>query len=561
MSDHAAAQALGRGARRRWQRRLTHSRVRLLDLAFFHVLLAAVGVLVALGASVLVVAVTRTDGNVRVSVAFVAVLVALLVGLRAAARAGLRSAERRIATTAAAESRAVMLGAIADGASLPAGAVARFVTTSSADVGEFLSRAVPARVAAGPSVLVVLVVEGLVDPWSALIAAGVLLAAPFALRAFGQQAQREAETSLSRLRSLSTRALELLEGAVELRALGALRRGREEIAAATDRAVASTRASLRIALRSGTVLDLLAGAAVGLVAMTDGFRLLAGHLELGHALSAVLLTAEVFVPVRTAGTAFHAGVDGRAAIAMLDAVAGGPDAAKAPPVGRALPNVAASPASVRAEALALRPAVGVAVVVQGLDVRLDAGEALLVTGPTGAGKSTLLRAVCGAPLVAGGTLLVGNAAPSALSARQRAALLAMVDQRPVLVAGSLRENLELGRRATGAAIDDAVARCGLADLLARCPRGLDEDVGEEGRLLSAGERTKVALARAVLRDPGVLLLDEVAAHLDDAALAVLRERLAGFLSERTVLEATHERALLSDARELRLGAGAVAVAR
>jgi ABC-type transport system involved in cytochrome bd biosynthesis fused ATPase/permease subunit len=542
-----------------WRRRLLHGDWRLWDLELFHLLLAILGVLIALLAASLVNGMRHEDGNVRISVLFVAGTVAALVVVRGAARAGLRAAERRTAGTAALAARRELLDAVGRGAPVRAGAAASFVTRGATDVGDYLARAIPARAIATVVPIGILVVLAFVDPWSALLAAAVAAAVPFVLAPIGRRATAEAEAGVGRLRSLATRALELLEGAVELRALGAVRRGCEELAAATERTVASTRRSLHLALRSATSLDVLAGAAIGLVAMLNGFRLLDGSIGLGHALAAVLLTAEVFVPLRTAGAAFHQGADGRAALATLAATVDAAPPARDEPAA-ALPAVAVHPAAVTAERLELAARRGGPTVLGPIDVHVPAGGALVVTGPTGSGKSTLLRAVAGAPLRVEGALRVGNADPAVLSTRQRSALVAVVDQRPFLVDGSLYDNLLLGRRGVvdDDAVDDAVARCGLTSLLARAPRGLDERVGEEGRLLSAGERTRVALARAVLRGPGVLLLDEVGAHLDDASLVVLRAALAAFLSSRTVLEAAHDRPLLVEAPRLELAAVGVA---
>jgi ABC-type transport system involved in cytochrome bd biosynthesis fused ATPase/permease subunit len=205
---------------------------------------------------------------------------------------------------------------------------------------------------------------------------------------------------------------------------------------------------------------------------------------------------------------------------------------------------------VTAIGVSLWAAPGAPVVVRELSFTVPAAGSLVVHGPTGSGKSTVLRAIAGAPLVAEGVLGLDDVEASRLPLDQRAGRITLVGQRPFLVAGTVRENLELGRLASGPAIDDVVARCGLLSLLGRSPRGLEEEVGEEGRLLSAGERTRVALARAVLRDPGVLLLDEVGAHLDDDALDALRLSLGVFLGARTVIEAAHERPLLLEAPTL-----------
>lgn len=540
-----------------WRRRLLHGEWRLWDLELFHVLGAALSVVTSLLAAVLVVAMLHHDGNVRISVLFVAGLVMALLVVRGAARAGLRAAERRTAMTAALEARRSLLDAVRRGAPIRAGAASSFMARSAADIGEYLARAVPARAVGTVVPVGVLVVLVLVDPWSALIAAVVAALVPVVLIPIGRRATAEAETGLARLRSLGTRTLELLEGAVELRALGAVERGRAELSAATDRAVSSTRRALRLGLRSATSLDVLTGVAVGLVAMVDGFRLLGGDMALGHALAAVLLTAEVFAPLRTAGTAFHAGTDGRAALGVLAATCEAAPPARTEPTAE-LPPVAAQPAAVSAQAAVLVAAPGGPTVLEDLTFVVPAAGALVVTGPTGSGKTTLLRAILGAPLCVGGAVHVGNADAAGLSARQRSTLLAVVDQHPFLVDGTIRDNLLLGATGTSdAAVDDAVARCGLASLLARCPRGLDEQVGEGGRLLSAGERTRIALARAVLRDPGVLLLDEVGAHLDDASLVVLRASLGPFLTRRTVLEAAHDRPLLAEAPRLELAAASV----
>lgn len=555
-SARPEAAPTARALRQRWQVHLLHGRWRLWDLEAFHILVGALQVVIALLVSVLVVAMTRLDGNVAITVGFVAAIVAGLVLLRGAARSGLRAGERRVAMLASSQARQAMLAAVGEGAPVAPGAAAAFVTRSADDVGELFALALPARTTAWVVALLALVVQTLVDPWSGLITLGVLACAPVVLAVTGREAARAATEGMGRLRSLATRALELLDGAVELRALGAVARGELELAAATDREVATTKRSLRAALRTSAWLDVLTALAVGLVAMTDGLRLLGGGMPLGHALAAVLLAAEAFLPLRAAGQAFHAGEAGQAALVTLDAAATA--AARRPPSGSST-AAPTTPPEVLAHALALRAAPDGPIVVDDLSFEVPPGAALVVTGPTAAGKSTLLRAIAGSPLVASGSLLVAGVAPATVEPDALVASLVLVDQRPLVVAGSIRENLELGARgAVGARLDDAIERCGLSGLLARSPRGLDEEVGEEGRLLSAGERLCLALARAYLRDPVLVLLDEPGAHLDDASLATLRRGLGEFLAARTVLETSHGRRLLDAAPTLTLAGREVA---
>jgi ATP-binding cassette subfamily C protein CydCD len=479
-----------------------------------------------------------------------AVAVAVLVVARGAVGAAGGQAAARVAGRAEDEARTALAATLASAPPARPGAFASLHASGAAAIGRYVARAVPAREDGPLLSLAVLVVVAIVDPISALVAAVVLAVAPPVLASTGRAAAAESAAGLSRLSSLTTRALELIDGAVELRALGALTRGRQELTAATERMASSTRRSIRIGLRSAYTLDFLAGIAVGLVAMTDGFRLLGGSMDLFRALAAVLLTVEVAGQLRRAGAEFHAGADGLAALVLLGSIHGsvGPQATSAQ---------APLTCSIDAVGLLVSAVPGGAPVAAPVTVSVPDGGRLLVSGPSGSGKSTLLRALSGEPLVVGGELVAGGAEPARWSPELRRDLVAMVDQRPLVVAGSIYDNLVLGRPASRGDAQRAALACMLGGLLERSPAGLDTQVGEEGRLLSAGERVRVALARAVLREPRLLLLDEVGAHLDGATIDSLRTSLRSFLDGRTVVETAHGRPLLLDAPTIELTAAAV----
>lgn len=167
-------------------------------------------------------------------------------------------------------------------------------------------------------------------------------------------------------------------------------------------------------------------------------------------------------------------------------------------------------------------------------VTLRAGSGLtVVTGASGVGKTTLLELVAGLRRPSAGTVL----APAAH----------LVAQRPVLVAGSVADNLRLGPdRAAG---DDelwaALDRVGLADVVARLPERLTTRLGDEGFGLSAGQRARLALARALLTSRPVLLLDEPTAHMDAEAAALVHATIRDLARERIVIAASHEPGLVA----------------
>ena len=163
-------------------------------------------------------------------------------------------------------------------------------------------------------------------------------------------------------------------------------------------------------------------------------------------------------------------------------------------------------------------------VLVGLD--LDAGPGLTaVTGPSGVGKSTLLELAAGLRTPTAGTVRAGRAH--------------LVTQRPFLPAGTLRDALVLGNGADDQALWDALRLVGLEGFVAGLPQALATPLGDDGFGLSAGQRARIALARATLSTAPVLLVDEPTAHLDAEAAGLVHGVLAGLAERRTVVVVTH----------------------
>jgi ATP-binding cassette subfamily C protein CydD len=263
-------------------------------------------------------------------------------------------------------------------------------------------------------------------------------------------------------------------------------------------------------------------------------------MSLATALFLLLLTPLFFAPLRAVAAAHHDRAD---ALTAAEALAADP----AVPTGAAVPVDVGPAAAGRVPPAVVLDRVDVSwpgrerPALAGVTARLEPGRVAVVRGASGAGKSTLLAVVAGLTAPSSGHVRLvaehGRAHGPAPSD------IAWLGQRPAVFAATLRDNLVLGRRVAPHAVRDAVDVAGLAPVVADLPDGLDTWVGEGGYGLSTGQAHRLALARALLGDAPLWLLDEPTAHLDAATEADVVEALTAAIRGRTAVVATHSPAL------------------
>ncbi len=333
--------------------------------------------------------------------------------------------------------------------------------------------------------------------------------------------------------------LDIVEGLPTLKVLGRADGGGAGLRQVTDAYRRATLGALRIAFLSAFVLELGATLSVALVAVGIGLRLVDGGLDLRTGLFVLVLAPEAYLPLRQLGAHFHASQQGLAAADAALAVIDAP----VPHRGHRTDVPDLRTGELRISGLTVRqPGRGVAAPHR-VSFELRGGEVLAIAGPSGVGKTTLLGAIAGLVAPDEGSIRITGPArererdgdpAEGVDLRELAPAawhrqIAWVAQDPYLFAGTVAENVRLAEpTATDAAISAALARVGLADL------DPATSLGDRGSGLSAGQRRRIAVARAMVREAHLILLDEPTAGLDEA-------------TERTVLAAVRERADLERA--------------
>ncbi len=406
----------------------------------------------------------------------------------------------------------------------------------------YFGRYLPQVVLACVVPLAVLGWVGAIDLTSALVMLVTLPLVPVFMWLIGRYTEERTRERWLALRLLSTHFLDVVRGLPTLRLLNRSREQAEAIGEVSERFRSATMGTLRVAFLSGSVLELAATVGVALVAVTVGVRLAGGGLGLEAGLTVLVLAPELYLPLRQLGAQFHASADGIAVadriLALAEAPAevdpGGAFAAPSPSVG-----------VVRFESVSFAYPARSGLVLDELDLELRPGETLALVGESGAGKSTIAGLLLRLAEPTRGRITVDGVDLSQCNTESWRRHLAWVPQHPTIFRGTIADNIRLSR--AGASERDVRAAAMLAGsdaFVGALPHGYETNVGDGGRPLSAGERRRIALARAFLRDAPLVILDEPTADLDHESAELVRLSVERLRPGRTMLLIAHRRELV-----------------
>lgn len=405
----------------------------------------------------------------------------------------------------------------------------------------------PTMIAGVVIIPLVLLVTAVVDPLSALLFLVTLPIAPFLLYLIGKATRRASERQWDEMRALTDGFGDLVRAAATLKIFRRVDAEGHHLAQMSHAFSEASLAVLRLAFVSSFALELITTLSIALIAVSIGLRLMDGGMTFQAAFFVLILAPQFYQPLREGGIAFHAAMDAATAEKSLAPYL------DAPPSITGTHDQILSPPSVRTEALTYRYPLTDEAVLTDLTLSFPAGKSTVIAGDSGSGKSTLLLLLAGQLSPSEGRITLADGAGTEhsydlarLTEETRNALITYVPQEPHIFGASLAENVTLWTRdAADAEITAALEAAALGDFLRALPEGLHTRLGMGGHPLSAGERHRLGLARALFQDRPIVLLDEVTAGLDEETELCVIDALTAFSHHRTMILTAHRPALIA----------------
>lgn len=454
-------------------------------------------------------------------------------------------------------------------ASRSAGSLIDMMTSGTEKIQRYRQAFLGSMIGAMVSPLLVLSIMALfVDPWCALVLLGFVPLVPAIIFGFSKLTRKVSSSSRRRRNQLAASYLDALSGLETLTLLGAADSKGQQLAQIGE----ENRLSTMRLLAANQLILLVIDLGFNLLLLTTGFALTLWKVINGAwgsditviapVVSMVGLTLLLLEPMNKIGSFFYVGMAGMANQRLVRAFLTG----KAPSQGQGgdassdktpvTPHQSDSFLSLQDLTFAYPDGDPV---LQNLDLEIKPGEWVAICGPSGAGKSTLIEVLKGNLLPSQGTYYLQGRALDADSSAWFAGQSALVQQRTWIFTGTIRSNLMMvAPRASEDRLWECLEKVGLAAEVRAFAQGLDTPVGEDGYALSGGQAQRLSLARALLSQRELLLLDEPTSQIDLESEAAITQALAEVAKEKTIVLLTHRASALEFAdRVLYLQDGAL----
>lgn len=353
----------------------------------------------------------------------------------------------------------------------------------------------------------------LVDPMTGLLMLVTVPIAPFLLYLIGRVTREASEAQWRAMNRFSAGLAEILRALPTLKLFARERAERQRVRGLSEDFAGAALRVLQLSFVSAFALELITTLAIAIIAVSIGLRLLYGQLTFTAAFFVLLLTPEFYQPLRLSGTAFHSGMTALTAESSLLKASSIAPATRGGTVPSAIQGASLQRGALTVRDLSFRYPGSPLPLLSGIQFTVPKSSLTVLAGPSGCGKTTLLRLLAGLLLPESGQIA-------------RADALSYVPQEPHLYNATLFENITLFQQGYDeASVRKALKALCLSDWAEALPQGLMTPLGEGGQSLSQGQRKRLGLARALVQDRPLILLDEPTAALDERTAVTIREVL------------------------------------
>ena len=358
----------------------------------------------------------------------------------------------------------------------------------------------------------------------------------------GKAAEKMADKQYNTYRMLQNHFIDSLKGLETLSYLGKSKEHQSSIAQVSDKYRKATMKTLTFAFLSSFALDFFTSLSIAFVAVGLGLRLIDGVIILLPALTILILAPEYYSPIKQIGKDYHATLDGQLAMNDID------DFIKK---SEAL-TISSTPELVwkKDSSLTMKNInykIDDLYILKNISFTLPEKGLIGLIGASGAGKSSLINVLAGRSDVSSGDILINNYNAKSLHDKKWFENIAYIPQHPYIFPASIYDNIRFYEpKSTREEVYNIIKKIGLNSFIDELPLKIDEIIGEGGRELSGGQAQRIAMARALLSDKPIILLDEPTAHLDIETEYDIKQLVLDIFKNKLMIIATHRLHWMAD---------------
>lgn len=402
---------------------------------------------------------------------------------------------------------------------------------------------IPQKMKSQVAPIILLICILFANPKSALI---LLITAPFIPLSYiiiGLQTKQKSEQQLEAMNRFSGKFLDLLHGLQTLKLFSQTEKQRGVLQVYNYQFLNTTMTVLKVAFASTLFIELITTLGVGLIALEIGFQMIIFQtLSFASAFFVLTLTPEFYNSLKDLGAAFHTGKGSMAAMKLIEQeleeksvpVIWGPQILS----DASAPSLALLDATYRYEnGTTIGP----------LSIEIPANKTVAFIGPTGHGKTTALHMLASTVALDQGSISINELERKLINEQSWYDTMCFISQHSFVFAGTVRENLVMGKSFNDEEIVSSLYQAQLTDWLGSLPNGLDTKIGEGGIGLSGGEKQRIAIARALVQKPSLVFFDEPTAGLDVLTEQMITKAMKRLAMAATIIVVTHRFETLKNA--------------